>query len=51
MSPGFRAPQLDVDVLADEVAGFLVAALLDIGHWTASATQRNQLPGRRASAT
>jgi hypothetical protein len=26
------------------------AALLDVGHWGASATQRNQLPGRRASA-
>jgi hypothetical protein len=23
MSPGFQAPQLDVEVLADEVAGFL----------------------------
>jgi hypothetical protein len=29
----------------------IVAAILDIGHWAASATQRNQLPGRRASAT
>jgi hypothetical protein len=28
----------------------VIAALLDIGHWAASATQRNQLPGRRASA-
>jgi hypothetical protein len=27
-----------------------VAALLDIGHWTAGATQRNQLPGRGPSA-
>jgi hypothetical protein len=26
------------------------AAILDIGHWAAGATQRNQLPGRRASA-
>jgi hypothetical protein len=24
-----------------------IAALLDIGHWAAGATQRNQLPGRR----
>jgi hypothetical protein len=23
--------------------------ILDIGHWGASATQRNQIPGRRAS--
>jgi hypothetical protein len=30
-------------------AGRLRAAILDIGHWGASATQRNQLPGRRAS--
>jgi hypothetical protein len=28
----------------------VIAALLDFGHWAASATQRNQLPGRRASA-
>ncbi|HEX2374963.1 MAG TPA: hypothetical protein VHO93_13365 [Actinomycetota bacterium] len=28
----------------------IVAGLLDIGHWAASATQRNQLPGRRAAA-
>jgi hypothetical protein len=28
----------------------VVAALLDIGHWGASATQRNQLPGRRPTA-
>jgi hypothetical protein len=28
----------------------VLAALLDIGHWGASATQRNQLPGRRAPA-
>jgi hypothetical protein len=27
-----------------------IAALLDIGHWAASATQRNQLPGRRTTA-
>jgi hypothetical protein len=27
----------------------VLAALLDIGHWAASATQRNQIPGRRAS--
>ena len=27
----------------------VLAALLDIGHWGASATQRNQIPGRRAS--
>ena len=27
----------------------ILAALLDIGHWGASATQRNQIPGRRAS--
>jgi hypothetical protein len=26
-----------------------LAALLDIGHWGASASQRNQVPGRRAS--
>jgi hypothetical protein len=24
-----------------------LAALLDIGHWVASATQRNQIPGRQ----
>jgi uncharacterized membrane protein len=29
----------------------VLAALLDIGHWGASATQRNQLPGRRPSPT
>ena len=28
----------------------IVAGLLDIGHWAAIATQRNQLPGRRAAA-
>ena len=28
----------------------VLAALLDIGHWAAGATQRNQIPGRRASA-
>jgi hypothetical protein len=28
----------------------VLAALLDIGHWGASATQRNQIPGRRAPA-
>ena len=28
----------------------VIAALLDIGHWAAGATQRNQIPGRRASA-
>jgi hypothetical protein len=28
---------------------FVLAALLDIGHWGASATQRNKIPGRRAS--
>jgi hypothetical protein len=28
----------------------VVAALLDIGHWAAGATQRNQLPGRRTPA-
>ena len=27
----------------------VLAALLDIGHWGVSATQRNQIPGRRAS--
>jgi hypothetical protein len=27
----------------------VVAGLLDIGHWAAGATQRNQIPGRRAS--
>jgi len=27
-----------------------LAGLLDIGHWAAGATQRNQLPGRRPSA-
>jgi hypothetical protein len=27
----------------------VLAALLDIGHWGASATQRNQIPGRRPS--
>jgi hypothetical protein len=27
----------------------ILAALLDIGHWGTSATQRNQIPGRRAS--
>jgi hypothetical protein len=27
----------------------VIAALLDIGHWAAGATKRNQLPGRRAS--
>jgi hypothetical protein len=27
----------------------VLAALLDIGHWGASTTQRNQIPGRRAS--
>ena len=27
----------------------VLAGLLDIGHWGASATQRNQIPGRRAS--
>ena len=27
----------------------VLAALLDLGHWGASATQRNQIPGRRAS--
>jgi hypothetical protein len=26
------------------------AGLLDIGHWAASATQHNQLPGRRPTA-
>ena len=26
-----------------------IAALLDIGHWVASASQRNQLPGRRTT--
>jgi hypothetical protein len=26
-----------------------LAALLDIGHWVAGATQRNQLPGRRTA--
>jgi len=26
----------------------VLAALLDIGHWGASATQRSQIPGRRA---
>jgi len=25
-----------------------LAALLDLGHWAASATQRNQIPGRQA---
>lgn len=29
----------------------VVAGLFDIGHWAASATQRNQIPGRRSSAT
>jgi hypothetical protein len=29
----------------------VVAALLDLGHWGAGASRRNQLPGRRASAT
>jgi hypothetical protein len=28
----------------------VVAGLFDIGHWAASATQRNQIPGRRPSA-
>ena len=28
----------------------VLAGLLDIGHWAAGATQRNQLPGRRPSA-
>ena len=28
----------------------VIAGLLDIGHWAAGATQRNQLPGRRPSA-
>jgi hypothetical protein len=27
----------------------VLAAILDIGHWGASATQRNQIPGRSAS--
>jgi hypothetical protein len=27
-----------------------LAVLLDIGHWGASATQRNQLPGRGTAA-
>jgi hypothetical protein len=27
----------------------VLAAILDIGHWGASATQRNQIPGRRTS--
>jgi hypothetical protein len=27
-----------------------LAALLDIGHWAASASQRNQIPGRRQVA-
>ena len=27
-----------------------IAALLDIGHWGAGTTQRNQLPGRRTTA-
>jgi hypothetical protein len=27
----------------------VLAALLDIGHWGASASQRNEIPGRRAS--
>jgi uncharacterized membrane protein len=27
----------------------ILAGLLDVAHWTASATQRNQLPGRRSS--
>ena len=26
-----------------------IAALLDIGHWVAGASQRNQLPGRRTT--
>ena len=26
-----------------------LAAILDIGHWAAGASQRNQVPGRRAS--
>jgi hypothetical protein len=26
-----------------------LAVILDIGHWGAGATQRNQMPGRRAS--
>jgi hypothetical protein len=26
-----------------------LAVVLDVGHWGASATQRNQIPGRRAS--
>ena len=26
-----------------------VAAILDLGHWGASATRRDQIPGRRAS--
>jgi 8-oxo-dGTP pyrophosphatase MutT (NUDIX family) len=30
--------------------GVGIAALLDIGHWAASATQRNQLPDRRTTA-
>jgi hypothetical protein len=28
----------------------VLAGILDIGHWAAGATQRNQIPGRRASA-
>jgi hypothetical protein len=27
----------------------VLAVILDIGHWGASATQRNQIPGRRTS--
>jgi hypothetical protein len=27
----------------------VLAGLLDVAHWAASATQRNQLPGRRTS--
>jgi hypothetical protein len=27
----------------------VLAALLDIGHWVAGASQRSQIPGRRAS--
>ena len=27
-----------------------IAALLDIGHWVAGASQRNQFPGRRTTA-
>jgi hypothetical protein len=28
----------------------VLAGLLDIGHWAAGATQRNQIPGRRTSS-